>query len=92
MPSHQLGLVQINKNAQVLIYVHEQGLEALAAKMAIQGTNNSFTYIEIPGFNIGADSSINNIVGLKLQYSTKENITNMPYDSLNADNMDPSKG
>ena len=83
---------QINKNAQVLIYVHEQGLEALAAKMAIQGTNNSFTYVEIPGFSIGADSSINNIVGLKLQYSTKENITNMPYDSLNADNMDPSKG
>ena len=83
---------QINKNATVLIYVHERGLERLASQMAIKGTNNNFIYLNVPGFVIGDDSNINNIPGLKLQYSTKRGIDNMNYDNTTAETMDPSKG
>ena len=83
---------QINKNALVLLYVHERGLENLASQMAIRGTNNNFTYVNVPGLNLGPDSSINGLAGLKLQYSTKVNITNALYDSATAQTMDPRQG
>ena len=76
---------QIAKDAQVKIYAHEKGLEAAAEKIKITGTNNNFTYTYPDELRPNSNSDITGRVGLKLQYSTKLNIENAPYDSKTID-------
>ena len=71
-----------NKNAKIKIYINENGIEALINKAKIIGTNNNFIYQWPAGFNVDqVNGTVNKITGLKIQYTTKQNLSNQAYDS-----------
>ena len=80
------------KNAKIKIYINEKGLENLASQIKAIGTNEQIIYQWPGGFNVDEKTGqINNIPGLKIQYTTKNNQKNQDYDSANGYD-EPNKG
>ena len=78
------------KDAKVKIYINENGLEQLIAKTKLVGTNNNFAYQWANGFSVDQTTGIiNQIPGLRIQYTKKQSQPNQAYDSsLSYDNPD----
>ena len=80
------------KDAKIKIYINEKGLENLASQIKAIGTNEQIIYQWPGGFDVDENTGqINNIPGLRIQYTTKVNQKNQDYNSSN-DYLDPTKG
>ena len=80
-----------SKSAQVKIYINEKNRENDANNISIRGTNNKFTWNYPSHLQPQVDGTFANVPGLRMQWSTRDGITNAPYNSSDQNN-DPSKG